>query len=130
MAFNDENATAPDADGVVRPKVKYRDVKTVRVFYTVNGEKMETLYPISAFEDSASDDIIDTVSLFTLTLDGNDMNIGGATGTPSYAIFSTSGSHIMSGRDTYVDLSALSPGMYIISVSDEKNSHTEKFMFR
>lgn len=131
VAFNDENATAPDADGVVRPKIKYRDVKTIRVKYTVNGEKMETLYPIEAFDNSSIGDIISgntNGQTLSFTLTGRDMMLTGSSMTPTYSIYNASGSQVMSGNGTSIDLTSLLPGMYIIKAGDGDNQAIEKFM--
>lgn len=130
VLFNDADATAPDAEGVVTTKIKYRDVKTIRVKYTANGEKMETLYPISAFDNSASDDIMDSASNISFSLNGRSMQIEGVMTAPAYSIFSADGVEVMSGSGSLIDLSDLGCGMYIIKAADTIGSMTGKFMLR
>ncbi len=130
VAFNDENVTAPDADGVVKPKLKYRDVNTIRVAYTVNGEKMETLYPIEAFENSSISDINAADQTISLSINGREMLLSGSAMTPTYRIFDASGSQVMEGSGSSVDLSTLLPGLYIIQAVDGKSCLAEKFMLK
>ncbi len=132
VAFNDENVTAPDADGVVNPKFKYRDVNTIRVAYTVNGEKMETLYPIEAFENSSADDVLSDKNQSTLSfkLNGRDILMSGSAMTPTYHIFDASGSQVMEGSGSSVDLSTLLPGLYVIQAVDGNSCLAEKFMLK
>ena len=130
VLFNDADATAPDADGVVTTKIKYRDVKTIRVRYTVNGEKMETLYPISTFDNSASEDVRDAESGLSFRVDGRLMQLDGSMAAPAYRIFSADGVEVLSGIGSAVDLSGLGSGMYIIKAGDATGSVTGKFMLR
>lgn len=112
VTFNEAVGGAPDANGVVNIGFYFADVTKIRVSYTVNGEKMTTLYPRSQF--SGVNTIDDAVENFEVALSDRQLNVVGIDDDTTVELFSLTGALVHSFRGNSADLSQLLPGTYIL----------------
>lgn len=128
VMFNDVVQANPDYAGTISTYMEYDKVKTVRVFYTVYGENMQTVYALESIPNSGVNDIADGMSSLDINIYDNNLIVTGAISTPRYEVYDLNGVSVMSGNGTSADLSSLHPGAYIVKVADMKGQVTDKFM--
>ena len=130
VTFNGKVAVKPDAGGNAYSGLSRSEIKDILVEYTVNGEKMKTLYPAEALGSSAVEEIGESLSTLRISVKGKSVEIYGGDGTPSCSVYSLGGMQVACGEGNILDLTGIASGIYIIKASDANGSLIEKIHIR
>lgn len=107
----------------VNTGIDYSAVRSVELYYNVNGVKMHTVYP---FIPAGVDDILADKSALNIAIDGNTATFGTDV---EYTIYDLTGRIVASGNGATADLTAFATGIYIMTATATDGSHaTAKFI--
>lgn len=124
VTFNEAFGAKPNAEGVVSMGNSYSDVKTVRVSYTVNGEKMSTVYTKDLFSGK-SDIALDTDD-FKVSVSNNMLTVNGVDPDARIGVTNLAGVEVASGCGTEIDLSNVIGGIYVVTACDRNGIRSAK----
>lgn len=122
----DNNIGKPDENGVVKSINYYDNISEVLVRYTLDGIKMETLYPREMWLQTGVEEEI--VIPLGIVRNGRNIRFTGASSDLRYRIISIQGQVVMTGNETEIDTAGLAPGLYVVELLSGGSSHIEKIL--
>jgi len=124
ISYNGEPQISFGAASYMISTIPRKEIKSVRIFYTLDDVEMQTEYPAKNWMSSEIDDI--TSNNEGISRDG-DLFIFND-GNCEYSIATVDGRIIISGNADSVDISSLPTGVYILSKSGINGSDSIKFI--
>jgi len=128
--INDQFGAKPMDDGQLNLGYVYGDVKTIRVDFSVFGEKMTTLYPRGLFDGSGADLIESDIDRSDIMVNGTVAEITGMGESPVYTLISAGGAVVRTGTGSSVSLSGITPGLYLLNAAGSGSSVSRKIIVR
>lgn len=114
----------PDANGMVKSIADYDKISEVVVRYTLDGIKMETVYPREMWLQTGLEE--ETVAPLGIETDGDLIRFRGVTSDFRYRIISMQGIVLKEGNEPEVSKEDLTPGLYMIELTASGRSQVEK----
>lgn len=108
----------------VKTGIDYTTVRSVELYYNVNGVKMHTVYP---YIPASVDDILADGVKLGIVVNGNTVTFSGEA---DYTIYDLSGRVIASGNGITADLGNASAGIYIVNATTADGSHATAKIIR